>query len=47
MKDVDEQVNHPHPQPVRHSDNEKSKLPQRAADAQRPKKKPAGEPPVE
>lgn len=38
MKDVDEQFNHP--QPVRHSDNEKSKLPQRAADAQRPKKNP-------
>jgi hypothetical protein len=27
MKDVDEQFNHP--QPVKHSDNEKSKLPHR------------------
>ncbi|WP_176384885.1 hypothetical protein [Paraburkholderia youngii] len=45
MKVVDEQFNHP--PPVKHSDNEKSKLPQRAADAQRPKEKPEGEPPVE
>ncbi|MGF6651392.1 hypothetical protein OKW34_001954 [Paraburkholderia youngii] len=45
LKVVDEQFNHP--PPVKHGDNEKSKLPQRAADAQRPKKKPEGEPPVE
>jgi hypothetical protein len=45
MKDVDEQFRHP--QPVKHSDNEKSKLPPREDDPQRPKKKPEGEPPVE
>ncbi|QXE07285.1 hypothetical protein BJG93_35585 [Paraburkholderia sprentiae WSM5005] len=45
MKDVDEQFNHP--QPVKHSDNENSKLPQRDDDQQRLKKKPEGEPPVE
>ncbi|MFT4069216.1 hypothetical protein [Paraburkholderia sp.] len=45
MIEVDEQFKHP--QPVKHSDNEKSKLPQREDDQHKPKKKPEGEPPVE
>jgi hypothetical protein len=45
MIEVDEQFKHP--QPVKHSDNEKSKLPQREDDPQRPRKKPEGESPVE
>ena len=45
MKHVDERFGHP--RPVEHSDNKKSRLPQRADDARRPKEKPEGEPPVE
>ena len=45
MTDVDEKMN---PQPVRHSDNERSKMPQRQGLGDKPVKTPGeGEPPVE
>lgn len=46
MTEVDEKIMHPHP--VRHSDNEKSKMPPREAAGGKPPKTPGeGEPPVE
>jgi hypothetical protein len=46
MTDVDEKI--AHPQPVRHGDNEKSKMPQRQAAGDKPVKTPGeGEPPEE
>jgi hypothetical protein len=46
MKDVDEQFKHP--TPVKHSDNEKSKMPQRSEGQSKPAKKSGeDEPPVE
>lgn len=46
MIDVDEHLKHP--EPVKHSDNEKSKMPQRHDSQNKPVKKPGeGEPPVE
>lgn len=46
MKDVDEQFKHP--VPVKHSDNEKSKMPPRQESQSKPKKQSGkGEPPVE
>ncbi|NML34580.1 hypothetical protein [Paraburkholderia antibiotica] len=45
MTNVDEQFTHP--QPVKHSDNEKSKLPQRDDARERPKKTTEGEPPID
>jgi hypothetical protein len=47
MTDVDEKLRHP--QPVKHSDNEKSKMPQRQdGNQKKPGKVPGeGEPPVE
>ncbi|MCI0150262.1 hypothetical protein KNO81_30790 [Paraburkholderia sediminicola] len=46
MTDVDEQIRHP--QPVKHGDNEKSKMPQRDGARDRPIKTAGeGEPPVE
>jgi hypothetical protein len=46
MTDVDEEI--AQPQPVRHSDNEKSKMPQRQAAGDKPVKTLGeGEPPAE
>ncbi|CAE6889679.1 hypothetical protein [Paraburkholderia domus] len=46
MTDVDEKIRHP--QPVKHSDNEKSKMPRRDSARDRPSKTAGeGEPPVE
>ncbi|SOE74637.1 hypothetical protein SAMN05446635_5394 [Burkholderia sp. OK233] len=46
MTDVDEKLRHP--QPVKHSDNEKSKMPRRdEVEARRVKTRGEGEPPVE
>ena len=45
MTDVAEQIRHP--KPAKHSDNEKSKMPQRQDAHGKPPKKPQGEPPVE
>jgi hypothetical protein len=46
MTDVDEKITHP--QPVKHSDNEKSKMPQRDEAGARPvKTRGEDEPPVE
>ncbi|MFL9867921.1 hypothetical protein PQR67_27420 [Paraburkholderia fungorum] len=46
MIDVDEKLRHP--QPVKHSDNEKSKIPKRdEAEDKAARKRGEGEPPVE
>jgi hypothetical protein len=46
MTDVDEEIRHP--QPVKHSDNEKSRMPQRVEAGDKPvKTRGEGEPPVE
>ncbi|EIN01168.1 hypothetical protein WQE_10346 [Paraburkholderia hospita] len=46
MKDSNEQFEHP--EPVKHSDNEKSKMPHRLDSLNKPIKKPReGEPPLE